>query len=177
MGKQGKRKNSPRAKKAGENPDEKIPPIPKDEEIKPKLKGAKLWKFWVKFVMALQRMFKVMPCGNAQCINLDRANLPAPQRFYSLRRNDCRCAYKSLWGYLWKHYDETQHNDPTDYLTFLLGKIHGNTSCAICFEELGRDNSSKCSNKDCKYSFHNHCMLSWWEKKNACPCCRALISK
>lgn len=178
MGKKGKN-NSPRASSSGSSPrsnkgGEKIPPIPQDDANEPKLTGKKLFKFWVKFVMTVQRMFKRMPCGNAQCVILHRALLPAPQRFYSLRRHDCRCVYESLWGYFWKHYEDKQYSDPTDYLAFLMGKITDNTSCAICFEELGEDNLSKCSRKECKYFFHGHCMLSWYEK-NTCPCCRAPI--
>ena len=149
--------------------------MPQNKTIKPALKGQELLKFWVKFVMAVQRMFKRMCCGNAQCVNLSQGKLPAPQCFYGLRRHDCRCVYNSIWRYLWKHYNVSQNGDPTDYMNSLLSKIYNNTSCAICMEDLGESNLSKCSNKVCKYFFHNHCILQWFSKNNSCPCCRSLI--
>ena len=162
--------------KAGDKPDEKIPNIPQNEKIKPTLKGKKLFKFWVNFVRTLQRMFKAMSCGNAQCIRIPRSKKGAPNCFHSLQRNDCRCVYEAQWGYFWKHYDVNQYNDPTDYLSYLMSKIHGNTSCSICFDELGKDNLNKCTNKKCKYFFHSSCLREWWGKNNSCPCCRSPIS-
>jgi hypothetical protein len=163
-----------------EDGDEEIPPIPEDEEIKPKLKGKELFKLWVNVVMASQMMCGEKPCGNPHCIHLPRSGLPAPYCFFEivLRRNDCIHAYRHrLWRYLWKHYDETQYKDPTDYLSFLLSKIHDNKTCAICFDDLGENNLRKCSNKKCIYFFHNSCIRQWHDKQNTCPCCRAPIKK
>ena len=173
--KAGKKAGKKAVKEVGDKPDEKIPAIPQNEEIKREIKGRKLFRSSVKKVTAVQRMVEKPGCSNPECINLPRGKLPGTKRFYRLRRYDCICVYNHDKAYQWKHGEEAQNGDPTDYKNNLLSKIHNNTTCCICMNDLGENNLSKCSNDGCNYFCHNHCILEWSDKNTTCPYCRSSI--
>jgi hypothetical protein len=45
---------------------------------------------------------------------------------------------------------------------------HTPISCSICFEEI-----DKKYNTNCNHTFHEECILKWYQYSNGCPVCRA----
>eukprot|EP00978_Attheya_sp_CCMP212_P020620 scaffold59206_cov53-Attheya_sp.AAC.3 len=53
--------------------------------------------------------------------------------------------------------------------------IYAQTTCSICLDEYGHEDSI-CGRPDkCTHIFHKDCIMSWLERQEVCPICRAPI--
>jgi hypothetical protein len=59
----------------------------------------------------------------------------------------------------------------TDKLLTRMKNIHieKNTTCAICFDYIRKNNSLKTS---CNHMFHEKCIKTWFKTSLCCPICR-----
>jgi hypothetical protein len=48
--------------------------------------------------------------------------------------------------------------------------VHLSHTCAVCLEEVRRGGTAK--KLKCKHTFHNRCIMTWFETSIECPTCR-----
>lgn len=53
----------------------------------------------------------------------------------------------------------------------------GGITCAVCMSEITIALADKAKKLRCNHIFHTACLLSWWERQQICPMCRANINE